>query len=323
MDLLLLAFAVTGFLAVVLLAEGGLLLWSAHRGAEAKRVQERLRMLAAGARPSLETQLLKEDLISRLPKAYQLLFGMSRLQRLDRLLLQSGEQRTVGGFLATCAVLALAGVILFALLPMPGWTVPAGAAVGLWPVLRMLRARAKRLAALEAQLPETLDLMGRALRAGHSFPSAVQMVGAEGPEPIAGEFRTTFDEVNYGVPMQDALTNLAARVPVTDLRFFVIAVAIQRDTGGNLTELLDKLSALIRDRFRLMGTIRVLSSEGRLSAIILTLLPFGLVGLINFINPKFMSLLWTDPAGLKAVYVSVGLVLAGIFWMWRIIKIQV
>jgi len=149
------------------------------------------------------------------------------------------------------------------------------------------------------------------------------MTGDEGPQPIAGEFRTTFDEVNYGVPMQDALTNLATRVPITDLRFFVIAVSIQRETGGNLTELLDKLAAIIRARFKLLGMIRVLASEGKLSAWILSALPFVLMALINFINPKFMSLLWTDPAGLIAVYISLSLMVLGIFWMWRIIQIRV
>jgi tight adherence protein B len=149
------------------------------------------------------------------------------------------------------------------------------------------------------------------------------MVGTEGPEPIAQEFRTAFDEVNYGVPMQDALMNLALRVPVTDLRFFVIAATIQRETGGNLAELLDKLGALIRARFKLLGTIRVLSAEGKLSAWILSLLPFALVAVINLVNPQFMSVLWRDPAGIKLVIAGLAFMVVGIFWMWRIIKIRV
>jgi tight adherence protein B len=191
------------------------------------------------------------------------------------------------------------------------------------PFLQVALARRKRLHAIEQQLPDALELMSRALRAGHAFPSAVQMVGDEGPQPIAGEFRVTFDEVNYGVPMHDALTNLAARVPITDLHFFVIAVAIQRETGGNLTELLDKLSSLIRARFKLLGTIRVLSSEGRLSAWILSALPFVLIAAINLINPKFIALLWNDPAGLIACYIASGLMVVGIFWMRRVVKIRV
>ena len=324
MDTLLLSFALVGFLAVVLLLEGGFLLWSTNRGAEAKRMQERLRLLSTGERLSLDSQLLKADLLKKLPAAYRMFLGVQRLQRLDRVLLQSGLKRTVAGFLGATLAFALGGLLLCTFLPLPWWAAPVGAAVfGALPGLQVIMARKKRLGAIERQLPDALDLMSRALRAGHAFPSAVQMTGDEGPEPIAGEFRTTFDEVNYGVPMQDALTNLATRVPITDLRFFVIAVSIQRETGGNLTELLDKLAAIIRARFKLLGMIRVLASEGKLSAWILSALPFVLMALINFINPKFMSLLWTDPAGLIAVYISLSLMVLGIFWMWRIIQIRV
>jgi tight adherence protein B len=324
MDTLLLSFALVGFLAVVLLLEGGFLLWSTNRSAEAKRMQERLRLLSTGERLSLDSQLLKADLLKKLPAAYRMFLGVQRLQRLDRVLLQSGLKRTVAGFLGATLAFALGGLLLCTFLPLPWWTAPVGAAVfGALPGLQVIMARKKRLGAIERQLPDALDLMSRALRAGHAFPSAVQMTGDEGPEPIAGEFRTTFDEVNYGVPMQDALTNLATRVPITDLRFFVIAVSIQRETGGNLTELLDKLAAIIRARFKLLGMIRVLASEGKLSAWILSALPFVLMALINFINPKFMSLLWTDPAGLIAVYISLSLMVLGIFWMWRIIQIRV
>ncbi len=324
MDTLLLSFALVGFLAVVLLLEGGFLLWSTNRSAEAKRMQERLRLLSTGERLSLDSQLLKDDLLKKLPAAYRMFLGAQRLQRLDRVLLQSGLKRTVAGFLGATLAFALGGLLLCTFLPLPWWAAPAGAVVlGALPGLQVMLARKKRLGAIERQLPDALDLMSRALRAGHAFPSAVQMTGDEGPEPIAGEFRTTFDEVNYGVPMQDALTNLATRVPITDLRFFVIAVSIQRETGGNLTELLDKLAAIIRARFKLLGMIRVLASEGKLSAWILSALPFVLMALINFINPKFMSLLWTDPAGLIAVYISLSLMVLGIFWMWRIIQIRV
>ena len=323
MDLFLLSFTFAGFLAVVLMLEGAYLLWNSYRSAEAQRLQARLRLLNTGEHLSLESQLLKEDLKSRLPKIYRTLFGLQRLQKLDRMILQSGLQRSVPGLVAWSSTFAFVGLIAGTLLPLPWWTGPlAAAAFGALPLLRVLWARDRRLGGIEAQLPDALDLMGRAMRAGHAFPTAVQMVANEGPEPIAGEFRIVFDEVNYGVPMQDALSNLATRVPVADLRFFVVAVAIQRETGGNLTELLDKLARLVRERFRLLGLLRVLSAEGRLSAWILTLLPFGLVTIIHLINPKFIALLWTDAAGLYAVYASVLLMVVGIFWMWRTVKIR-
>lgn len=191
------------------------------------------------------------------------------------------------------------------------------------PAIHVLRTRRKRLSTIEQQLPDALDLMSRAMRAGHAFPSAIDMVGSEGPQPIAREFAIASDEVNYGILMQDALRNLSLRVPITDLRFFVIAVAIQRETGGNLTEILDKLAALMRARFRLLGTVKVLAAEGKWSGWILSLLPFLLLGAINLINPGFMSILWKDPAGLITIYIGATLIFVGIIWMWRIIKIHV
>jgi tight adherence protein B len=323
-DSLLLIAALVGFLAVVLLSEGGYLLWNAHHGQEARRIQSRLRLLSAGGRLSGESELVRERLLSSAPAVERFLLGVPRVHVLDRLLVQSGGALTVGGLFAWTAGAAIAGFFAWLLSPVPAWMAPpivAGA--GAVPMLLVLRRRTRRLWAIERQLPDTLDLMSRAMRAGHAFPSALQMAGSEAPEPIAGEFRITADEVNYGVSAQDALGNLGTRVPLTDLRFFVVAVAIQRETGGNLAELLDKLAALIRERLTLLGKVRVLSSEGRLSAWILSILPFALVALINLINPKFMSLLWRDSAGLMAIWIGLGLMGLGIVWMWRTIRIRV
>ena len=165
--------------------------------------------------------------------------------------------------------------------------------------------------------------MGRALRAGHALPSAVQMVRDEMAQPIAGEFGVVFDEVNYGIAMRDALTSLATRVPINDLRYFVIAVLIQRETGGNLAELLDTIAALIRGRQKLAGTIRVLSAEGRLSATILCLLPFVAAFMLYLVNPKFMETLWTDPLGMRFLVAGLILMVIGIFWSRSIIRIHV
>jgi tight adherence protein B len=323
-DYLFLTFVVIGFLAVVLLFEGGYLFWNSYRGQDARRLQRRLQALSAAGHASHESEILKQRLLGNTPALEQLLLRFPRVHHLDKLLLQSGVQLTVSTFLFWSAAAAFGGLILWLLARLPGWTAPAiVAAIAAAPLIHVLRARRQRLQAIEQQLPDALELMARALRAGHAFLSALQMVGTEGPEPIAQEFRTAFDEVNYGVPMQDALMNLALRVPVTDLRFFVIAATIQRETGGNLAELLDKLGALIRARFKLLGTIRVLSAEGKLSAWILSLLPFALVAVINLVNPQFMSVLWRDPAGIKLVIAGLAFMVVGIFWMWRIIKIRV
>jgi tight adherence protein B len=182
--------------------------------------------------------------------------------------------------------------------------------------------RMKRLAKLERQLPDALDLITRALRAGHAFSSALKMAGEELAQPVAGELSTVHDEVNFGVSLEQALGHLSERVPLTDLRYFVVAVLIQRESGGNLTEILANLSRLIRERLKLMSKVKVLSSEGRMSAWILCLMPFFLAGVMNLVNPKFMGPLWTDPIGIAIVKYMLSLMLIGVLIMRRIIKIR-
>jgi len=193
----------------------------------------------------------------------------------------------------------------------------------LLPFLWLSMARNRRLKRLEAQLPDAVELIARALRAGHAFPTALQMVSEELPDPIGGEFASAFEEVNYGLPISDAMMNLAARVPVEDLRFFAVAVVLQRETGGNLAEILDNIGKLIRERFKLYGTIRVLSAEGKMSAWVLTLLPFIAALTLNLVSPGFMEVLWKDPAGLNLVMLALFAMVAGVFWLWRIVQIRV
>lgn len=324
MDYLYYAFVILGFLAVVLFFEGAYLAWNAYKGPEAKRIERRLHALSAGGSDTAELTIVKKRLLSETPAMERVLLEIPRVHSVDRLLLQSGLKLNVAGFLGLTLLAAGVGLFVAILLNLPVILMIAAAAIaGVLPLMYVLNTKQKRLEMIEQQLPDSLDLMGRALRAGHALPGALKMVADEMAEPIAGEFRTTFDEMNYGVSLQDALTNLAARVPVTDLRYFVISVLIQRETGGNLAELLDKISALIRARFKLLGTVRVLSAEGRLSAWILTLLPFALAGVIRVLNPKFISVLWTDPTGQKMVAGALIIMVLGIFWMWRIIKIRV
>lgn len=323
MDNIFLIFIILVFLAVVLFIEGSFLTWNSYRGPEAQRIERRLRAMSAGT-TGASAALLKKRLLSNAPALDRLLLEIPRIHRVDRMLEQSGSSLTVGGFLGLSLLAASIAAILAFLADLPALLIAmAAAGAGLLPTAHIASLRRTRLIKIEEQFPDALDLMSRALRAGHAFPSALQMVGNEGPEPIAGEFRTTFDEINFGVSVQDALTNLAARVPSTDVRYFVIAVLIQRETGGNLTELLGNIARLIRDRLRIRGTIRVLSAEGRLSAWILTILPFALALILHLINPKFLSVLWTDPKGVNLIIMAGVLMTLGVFWMWRIVKIRI
>lgn len=317
-------FVVSSFLAVALAVEGLYLAWNTHRGPEAQRISRRLRAVSAGDQGTMAAALLKQRVLSESPKMDQLLLQIPRVHILDRLLQQSGSEITVGLFLLISGLFVVIGAIASSFLGLGTLlSVPIALALGTMPLLRLLQMRRSRLHRMESQLPDVLDLISRAMRAGHSFPSGLEMVANESPEPSAGEFRTTFDEINFGISTQDALLNLAARVPSTDLGYFVVAVLIQRETGGNLAELLDKLSLLIRHRFQLQLKVRALSAEGRISAWILSIMPFAMAALLFLINPMFISLLWTDSAGLKLVTAGLSLVVIGIFWMWRVIKIRV
>ena len=235
-------FALLLFLAIVLLLEGGYVWWSDSRGPEAKRIERRLRLMSAGGHDtSTGVSILKQRLLSDLPALQRTLLGVPRVQQLDRLLEQSGLPWSVAKFLTVTLIGVACGLVLGVLLALPPLAVALLCIIlGLLPLLHVVNRKRKRLVQIDQQLPDALEMMSRALRAGHAFPSALQMVGDEMPDPIAGEFRIAFDEVNYGIAMKDALLNLAARVPIPDFRYFVIAVLIQRETGGNLAELLEQ-----------------------------------------------------------------------------------
>jgi len=324
MDILYALFVLLGFLAVVMLLEGLYLTWNAYRGPEARRVQQRLQALSAGDNESIAAPLIRKRLLAKEPALERLLLTLPRVHALDRFLLQSGLNLSVASFMGIALALAIAGGCAVALAGAPLWAA-AGIAVLLavmWS-LWVQRARMKRMSRIDSQLPDALDLMARAMQAGHAFSSALRMVGTDGPQPIAHEFQITFDEINFGIPLQTAMGNLATRVASSDLRFFVVAVLIQRETGGNLSEVLSAISALVRDRQKLAGTVKVLSAEARLSAWILTIMPFVMALALFALNREFISRLWTDPMGVRMVVFALVLMGIGIWWMWRMVKIRI
>ena len=323
MDYLYYIFGILIFIAVVLAVEGLFLGWNSTRGPEAERVARRLRMMSAGAN-SQGSSMIKQRMLSQSPVMQRLLLGIPRAHQLDRLLEQSGLNWSVSRLLAMMclSVLPVVAAALWAGLPLM-LALAVGTIGSLLPLQYVVRRKTRRLQQIDQQLPDALDLIGRALRAGHAFPTALSMVGNEMRDPLAGEFATAFDEVNFGIAMQDALMNLATRVPSTDLRYFVIAVTIQRETGGNLAELLHNISTIIRDRIKLLGQVRVLSAEGRMSAWVLGLLPFGAASMIQLANPAFLQVLFTDPVGHMMLGFAGGLMVLGFFVMRKIIRIRV
>lgn len=318
-----LVFGLVLFLAVVLGLEGLFIWWNSTRSPEARRMEQRLRALAQGG-PGESVSLLKRRVLADSPGLVRLLQRLPFTADLDRLLLQSGLSMNVGDLLIRCLLFGLGGVVLSIVLRVQFlFVVPIVAAAGSLPLLYAVQARQKRLKTFDTSLAECIDLMARALRAGHAFPTALQMVGDEMSGPCGSEFRLTFDEINFGVTIGDALLNLLQRVPSDDLKYFVVAIVIQRETGGNLAEVLDNIAAIVRARIKLMGQVRTLSAEGRLSAIILTLLPFGTAALIYVLTPDFLTVLFTDPIGPKLITAALVMMGLGIFWLSKIVRIRV
>jgi tight adherence protein B len=203
------------------------------------------------------------------------------------------------------------------------YNLPIAIVAMLLPIVVVAFKRKRRLRKFEEHFPEALDLLGRAVRAGHAFTTGLEMISKECAEPLAGEFRTAFEEQNFGLPLRDALLNLAERVPIIDVRFFVTALLIQKETGGNLAEILDGLARVIRDRFRIYREVQVRTAQGRLTAGILIALPVIMLLLLSAINPTYIAVLFTDPKGPLVLAIAAGLQVIGSAILWKIIHFDV
>jgi tight adherence protein B len=313
------------FITVFLLLQGFYLIWKAYKGPNAKVIEQRLKALSASLDTGVEAQLLKQRLLSDVPAIERLLLDLPRAHHLQRIIHQAGLEWTVSRLILSCLAFGFLSFIAITAMAHQSSLTGSVAAilVAITPLLYIQRRRRRRLWKIEQQLPDALDLMSRALRSGHAFSSSLQMLGEETMEPIKSEFQIVHDEVNFGVSLEQALINLSERVPITDLRYFVVSVLIQRESGGNLTEVLSNLSRLIRERLKLLSKIRVLSAEGRMSAWILAVMPFALAGILNAFNPEFMNPFWTDPLGISIIKYLFILMALGIIVMIKIIKIRV
>jgi tight adherence protein B len=197
-----------------------------------------------------------------------------------------------------------------------------GISAGFLPIAFVKHMAARRLAVFEEQFPEAIDLIARALRAGHALPTALQMVSDEIPQPVGGEFRLLFDQQNFGMSLPDALKAFGQRIPLVDARFFVTAVLTQRETGGNLSEVLDKLSSVIRDRFKVKRQVRAVSAHGRITGWVLGALPPVVAGVLFIISPDHIRLLVDDPLGVQMVLIGLTLQVIGVIAIRRILRVE-
>ncbi|MEQ1912796.1 MAG: type II secretion system F family protein [Vicinamibacterales bacterium] len=242
---------------------------------------------------------------------------------LGGLVTRSGLRVTVGTVVLAAVFLAVTAIAITAVLaPWGSLMLVAGAGAGLVPILYLRRAAAKRVERFDEQFPEAIDLIARALRAGHALPTALRMVGEEVPNPVGSEFRLLFDQQNFGMSLPDALKAFGQRVPLIDAKFFVTAVLTQREMGGNLSEVLDRLAGVIRERFKVKRQVRALSAHGRITGVVLGLLPPAVAGVLFVVSPEHIRLLVDDPIGVNMVLAAVVLQVIGVLIIRRIVNVE-
>ncbi|MBI4167007.1 MAG: type II secretion system F family protein [Acidobacteria bacterium] len=292
-----------------------------------KTLEKRLRTIeraSVGVIPDEAADLLRQEKMSDIPWLNEMMLEWGSLRKLNRLLHQAESDWTVGKLISITLILFVLGTwVANFRAPSIVLALIAGAGVGSLPTVFLFIKRWRRLRKFEELLPDTIDLMARALRAGHTISSAIEMVAAEGSEPVASEFRQVFEQQNFGLPLREAMLGLAERIPLPDVSFLVTAILVQKETGGNLAEVLDKTAIVIRERFRLRGQLRVYTAQGRLTGWILAGLPFIMFVLLNIVNPAYMRILITDPAGRTLIYVGIVLMVVGGWVIRKVIDIKV
>lgn len=288
-------------------------------------LRNRIRRLIGGhvATKAPAIVLKKSDQLSEIPWFNRLLHHLRVALNLRRLLEQADVRMRVGEFILYSALASMLGWTIAWLLNNAVLRIALPSALGYAPVFWLKWLRRRRLKKFERQFPDALDLMTTALRAGHSFPGALQLVGQEAPAPASTEFQKTFEEQNLGKPMDRALHDLTDRVESLDLRFFVTAVSIQRETGGNLSEILTNISRTVRERFKVLGQIKTFTAQGRFSGMILAFMPVAFGVLIWFIDPNYIIVFFNDPLGYYLLGLAFVLQLIGNFFIRKIVNIDI
>lgn len=297
-----------------------------QRGAQARLIKERLgdEPKSPEKPPDDERPFLRDRQLSGIPALDSLLRRFPRISELQTMLAQGGLNLRVGNFFGLCLLSGLAfGLLTYVFTSrkvIGGIAVPIGLFL---PIGYASVRRNRRFEKFEALFPEAIDTLARAVRAGHAFTTALELIVNEVAEPVAGEFRQLFEEQKFGMPVREALMKLTERVPLVDVKFFVTAVMLQRETGGNLAEILDNLSYVIRERFKVQRQVRVYTAQGRLTMTLLMGMPPVIVGVMLALNPGFIHPLFADPFGQALVVGGIMLQTVGYFVIRKLIRIQV
>ncbi len=316
---------ITGtFLAIILLLSGGYAVYNSFRTSETRTMIKRLRTLSAERSVKQQVDILQKSYLSEIPWFNKLLLLLIRQHNFDRLLEQANISLPLGFFVLLTLVLFAAGFMLGSLLKIALLLrIIFSLLFSVMPYLYIVSRKHKRVEKFQAQLPDALDLISRSMKAGHAFTGGMKMVSDEFDDPVGTEFRKTVDEINFGVNFNDAMKNLANRIDCPDLQFFAVSVIIQKETGGNLAEILEKIAYLIRERYKLHGKIRALAAEGKLSAVILLLLPPAMALYFFIVNPKYITVLVTDRIGIIMALTATILMITGVLVIKKMISIRI
>lgn len=315
-------FALMVFIAVFLLAVGLMVPTFGTDAQAAKRLRGRVKSVLESMDTSV-VSLLREKYLNNLSPLERWAEALPGMEKLATLIEQSGRSMPAYRVVLLALVIAAGSVIAVTLwVHQPLAAILVAPCAFLIPFLKLRHDRAERLAQFEEQLPDALDMICRALRAGVPFTECLGLVGEEIAEPSAREFRTIFTNINYGMPVKTAFLGLLQRVPSLSFLAMVTAVLVQRETGGNLAEILGKVSIVLRGRFRFQRRVKSLSAEGRLSGWILALIPFCLAGMLFVVQPDYLPKLVKDPLGRQMIMAAFGFLIVGVFWIRSIIKID-
>lgn len=315
------------FVTCVLLVLGGYLFWAGGQESGTEKVRTRIRRLSAAAAEQAEAEkyvsLARQEGLSSLDAA---LLRVPRLHGLDRFLEQAGVQYGPASYLFLCLLSAAVGaaIVLLFTRSLESLALVVGVIAGaLIPYFILSRRRTNRRLKLAKQVPEALDFFARSLRAGTPFSGAIKVASEELPPPIAGELEITFDELNYGLTFEDAMRNLSSRLEIEEVRLFVTAVLVQKSTGGNLAELLNRIAKLLRERITAQGEVRIQASEMRMSARVLIVLPFVVAGMLQLVNPEYFPVLLESDIGQTLIVCQIVLMAIGYFIINRMVSFRI
>jgi tight adherence protein B len=294
------------------------------RNPDRKKIQRRLKAFSAGKYGNEGSSILRKEVLSKIPFLNRILTSMPIARRMNRFLQQANVPYTLGFFLLLMILLGSTGLFGGLMITRnPVLSISIGICLALLPFFYIRSMKKRRMQKFERQLPDALELVARALKAGHAFSSGMQLAADEFDDPLGTEFQNTLDEINFGASVPDALKNLSIRVECPDLRYFIVSVIVQRETGGNLAEIIENLAHLIRERFKLRGRVQVLAAEGKLSGMILVAIPFFVVLALRFMNPTYIATLIEDPAGRAMAAMAVFLMVLGVLVMRKMIDIKI